>query len=268
MQSGDSEGGLTHMKGNAARIVPKTAIVTGGAMGIGESTVRLLVANGHQVVIGDIATEKGQALAKELGSSCYFVECDVTQMFEVEHLVNACLDRFGGLDWLVNNAGICPARSTLELTEEEWDRVLAVNLKSAWMCSKLAIPHMKSRPGAAIVNVASNAALVGFPNLAAYCASKGGLMQFTKACALDCAPLGIRVNAVAPGQTRTPMGMDFINSQSHPQKFELEHINKNQPLGRMGEPEEVAAAIYFLLSEAASFVTGTILSVDGGYVAR
>lgn len=248
--------------------ISKIAIVTGGAMGIGESTVRLLVENGHRVVIADIAVEKGQALAKELGDSAMFVKCDVTKMGEVEKLVNACLEKFGGLDWLVNNAGICPTISTLDTTEEDWDRVLTINLKSPWMFSKLAIPHMQDRMGAAIVNVASNAAIVGFPNLAAYCASKGGLVQFTKACALDCAPLGIRVNAVAPGHTRTPMGNKFVGSQKDPKQFEIDHINRNHPLGRQGEPEEVADAIFFLLSEKASFITGAILSVDGGYVVK
>jgi NAD(P)-dependent dehydrogenase (short-subunit alcohol dehydrogenase family) len=246
----------------------KIAIVTGGAMGIGGSTVRLLVAKGHRALIADICVDKGRALAKELGEAAHFVECDVTKMAEVEKMVKACLERFGGLDWLVNNAGICPTISTLDTTEEEWDRVLTINLKSPWMCSKAAIPHMKGRVGAAIVNVASNAAIVGFPNLAAYCASKGGLAQFTKACALDCAPLGIRVNAVAPGHTRTPMGNCFVSSQKDPKQFEIEHINRNHPLGRQGEPEEVAAAIYFLLSGQASFITGAILSVDGGYVTK
>ena len=256
------------MTGQAQDEKAKIAIVTGGAMGIGESAVRLLVEKGHKALIADICVDKGRALAKELGEAVHFVECDVTKMGEVEKMVKACLERFGGLDWLVNNAGICPTISTLDTTEEDWDRVLTVNLKSPWMCSKAAIPHMKGRAGAAIVNVASNAAIVGFPNLAAYCASKGGLAQFTKACALDCAPLGIRVNAVAPGHTRTPMGNCFVSSQANPKQFEIDHINKTHPLGRQGEPEEVAAAIYFLLSGQASFITGAILSVDGGYVTK
>jgi dihydroanticapsin dehydrogenase len=249
----------------------KVAIVTGGSMGIGASTVRLLVKKGHKVVIGDIAENEGLTLIKELnksGDSAIFVRCDVTKMADVEHLIASCVEKFGAIDWLVNNAGIVLAKSTTELTEDEWDHVLAVNLKSAWMCAKHAIPLMKNRAGAAIVNVASNAAIVGFPNLAAYCASKGGLMQFTKACALDCVPFGIRVNAVAPGHIRTPMGVGFINAQSDPKQFEIDHINKMHPLGRMGEPEEIASAIYFLLSEQSSFTTGSILSVDGGYVAK
>jgi NAD(P)-dependent dehydrogenase (short-subunit alcohol dehydrogenase family) len=249
----------------------KVAIVTGGSKGIGASTVKQLVEKGHKVVIGDIAENEGLALTKELNktsNSAFFVKCDVTKMADVEHLMAACIEHFGVLDWLVNNAGVDLTKSTTDLSEDEWDFVLTMNLKSAWMCTKKAIPLMKNRPGAAIVNNASNAGLVGFPNLAAYCASKGGLILFTKASALDCVPFGIRVNAVAPGQTRTPMGMDFINSQKDPKQFIIEHVNKMHPLGRMAEPEEIATAIYFLLSDQSSFITGTILSVDGGYVAK
>lgn len=248
----------------------KVAIVTGGSMGIGGSTVRLLVEDGHKVVIGDIADKEGIALAGQFNQQekiVHFVHTDVTKIEEVENLIISAIEMFGSIDWLVNNAGITVSKSTLELTEEDWDLVINLNLKSAWMCSKFAIPHMKNRDGAAIVNVASDAGIVGFPNLAGYCASKGGLIQFTKACALDCTSLGIRVNAVAPGHTRTRMGMGFINDQPDPKKFEIEHVNKKHPLGRMGEPEEVASAIYFLLSGASSYITGSVLSVDGGYVA-
>jgi NAD(P)-dependent dehydrogenase (short-subunit alcohol dehydrogenase family) len=249
---------------------PMVAIVTGGSMGIGESTIRLLVEKGHRVIIGDIADEEGIALMEELNQESkvvHFVHADMTKAADIENLFKSAIDEFGVVDWLVNNAGIVVAKSTTELTEEDWDYVLNLNLKGAWMCSKIAIPLMKDRVGAAIVNVASNAGIVGFPNLAAYCASKGGLIQFTKACALDCASLGIRVNAVAPGHTRTSMGMGFINDQPDPEKFEIEHVNEKHPLGRMAEPDEVASAIYFLLNNSSSYITGSVLSVDGGYVA-
>ena len=250
--------------------ISKVAIVTGGSMGIGGCTVRLLVENGHRVVIGDIADQDGIALADSYNQDSkrvHFIHTDVTRIAQVKRLVNSAIEEFGALDWLVNNAGITVSKSTLDLSEEDWDYILNINLKSAWMCSKFAISHMENRDGAAIVNVASDAGLVSFPNLAAYCASKGGLIQFTKACALDCAPLGIRVNAVAPCHTRTRMGMAFINDQLNPEQFEIEHVNKKHPLGRMGEPQEVASAIYYLLSNASSYVTGSVLSVDGGYVA-
>ncbi len=247
------------------------ALITGGAMGIGASVARLLVREGHRVVIGDVADEIGRALVDELNvgrAVALYVHADVARSVDVVNLIEQAVDHFGGLDWLVNNAGIALARSTQDTTEAEWDRLLAINLKGAWLCSKFAIPHLAHRAEAAIVNVASNAGLVGFPNLAAYCASKGGMIQLTKACALDCAGLGIRANAVAPGHTRTPMGDGFINAQPDPAAFEAEFINRQHPLGRMAEPEEVAEAIYYLLSSRASFVTGTILSVDGGYIAR
>lgn len=246
-------------------------IVTGGSRGIGRHTVERLARQGHQVMIGDIADAEGEALAERLSrpeARVHYTHCNVTRMGDCENLVAAAVSHMGGLDGLVNNAGITIAKGTLELTEEDWDDAINLNLKSVWMCSKFAIPHLAEGQDPAIVNVSSTAGFVGFPGLAAYCAAKGGVVQFTKACALDCAPLGIRVNAVAPGHTRTPMGMGFVNAQEDPQQFEIEHVNKNHPLGRMAEPEEVAAAICFLLGPEASFITGSILSVDGGYVAK
>ncbi len=138
---------------------------------------------------------------------------------------------------------------------------------STWLCAKFAIPEMARRGGGAIVNVASTAGLVGFPNLAAYCAWKGGLVQLTKALALDCAPLRIRVNAVCPGHTRTPMGDGFVAAQPDPVAFVKDFIDAQHPIGRMAEPNEIAQAILFLASDQASFLTGAILAADGGYTA-
>ena len=156
----------------------------------------------------------------------------------------------------------------MDTSEEEWDQVQSVNLKGAWLCAKFAIPEIARRPGGAIVNVASTAGLVGFPNLAAYCASKGGLVLLTKAIALECAALRIRVNAVCPGHTRTPMGNGFVAAQADPAAFVEEFINRQHPLGRMAEAQEIARTILFLASDDASFVTGAIVAADGGYTAR
>jgi NAD(P)-dependent dehydrogenase (short-subunit alcohol dehydrogenase family) len=249
----------------------KVAVVTGGAMGIGAATARQLSAAGAAVVIGDVAGEAAAQLAEAIcagGGQARAVPADVRQPDEVERLMATAHDAYGGLDILVNNAGIALARSTTETSLEEWERVIGINLTGAWLCARAAIPRLIERGGGAIVNVASNAGLVGFPNLAAYCASKGGLVQLTKAMALDCAAHNIRVNAVCPGHTRTPMGDGFIAAQRDPQAFVREFINVQHPLGRMAEADEVARVIVFLAGDAASFLTGSIVAADGGYTAR
>jgi NAD(P)-dependent dehydrogenase (short-subunit alcohol dehydrogenase family) len=256
---------------NNSRFAGRVALVTGGAKGIGAATSRLLVNEGARVVIADLDADAGRALETELrgaGHTAQFIRADVSRASDAEQLIRAAGDAFGGLDILINNAGIALAKSTTATAEAEWDRVLGTNLKGAWLCAKFAIPELARRGGGAIVNVASNAGLVGFPNLAAYCASKGGLVLLTKAMALDCAPLKIRVNAVCPGHTRTPMGDGFVAAQVDPEQFVNEFINRQHPLGRMAEAEEIARTILYLASDDASFVTGAALAVDGGYTAR
>lgn len=244
----------------------RVAVVTGGARGIGAATAAALAGAGASVVIADVEVEAGRATAQDL--HCDFVEADVSRAADVEALMRAAAERLGGLDVLVNNAGIVLAKSALDTSEEEWDRVLAVNLKGAWLCARAAAPLMARRGGGSIVNVASNAGLVGFPNAAAYCASKGGLAHLTKALALDLAPLGIRVNAVCPGHTRTPMAERFVAAQADPAAFLADFVGRQHPLGRMAEPEEIARSIRFLASDEASFITGAVLPADGGYTAR
>ncbi len=252
---------------NESRFNSRVAIVTGGAKGIGAATVELLAKQGAHVVIADVDDAAGNALAERL-SSAKFAHADVAHASDAEQLVRTVVNTFGGLDILINNAGIALAKSTIETSEVEWDRVISINLKGAWLVAKFAIPEIARRGGGAIVNVASNAGIVGFPNLAAYCAAKGGLVLLTKAMALDCAPLKIRVNAVCPGHTRTPMGDGFVAAQADPEAFVNEFINRQHPIGRMAEAEEIARTILFLASEDAAFVTGAALAVDGGYTAR
>jgi meso-butanediol dehydrogenase / (S,S)-butanediol dehydrogenase / diacetyl reductase len=244
----------------------RVAVVTGGARGIGAATAAALAATGASVVIADVEVEAGQATARDL--NCDFVEADVSRAADVDALMRAAAQRLGRLDVLVNNAGIVLAKSALDTSEEEWDRVLAVNLKGAWLCARAAAPLMARGGGGSIVNVASNAGLVGFPNAAAYCASKGGLAHLTKALALDLAPLGIRVNAVCPGHTRTPMAESFVAAQADPETFLADFVGRQHPLGRMAEPEEIARSIRFLAGDEASFITGAVLPADGGYTAR
>ncbi len=249
----------------------KVAVITGGAMGIGEATSRLFAEEGAALVIGDIADEAGRRVEESLkacGQRAAYRHADVRNPADVEGLIKVATEEFGGLDVLVNNAGVALAKSTTDTTPEEWERVLGINLTGAWLCARAAIPLLIERGGGNIVNVASNAGLVGFPNLAAYCASKGGLIQLTKAMALDCAPHHIRVNAICPGHTRTPMGDGFVAAQADPQAFVKEFINVQHPIGRMAEAIEVARGILFLASDDSSFITGSILAADGGYTSR
>ena len=253
------------------KLTSKIAIITGAARGIGEATARLFAAEGAAVVIGDVMDEAAWKIVKAITSSggrAAYYHTNVRQPDEVGQLISKTVETFGGVDILVNNAGVVVAKSTTDTTLEEWERVLGVNLTGAWLCARAAIPSLIRRRGGAIVNVASNAGLVGFPNAAAYCASKGGLVQLTRAMALDCAPYRIRVNAVCPGHTRTPMAESFVAAQSDPQAFIKEFINVHHPIGRMAEAEEIAHVILFLASDESSFVTGSIVAADGGYTAR
>ena len=244
----------------------RVAVVTGGARGIGAATAAAPAEAGAMGMIGEVEAEAGRATARQVGGA--FVEADVSRASDVERLMSAAVGRFGGLDVLVSNAGVVLARSTLDTAEDEWDRVLAVNLKGAWLCARAAVPHMVHRGGGAIVNVVSNAGLVGFPNAAAYCASKGGLANLTRAMALDFAPLRVRVNAVCPGHTRTPMAERFVAAQADPAAFLEDFVGRQHPLGRMAEPAEIGWAIHFLASDEAALVTSALLAVDGGYTAR
>jgi len=240
-------------------------------MGIGAATARLFAAQGASVALGDLDVAAGRQVAGEVqtaGGQAVCLELDVRRADHASRFIEQTVAAFGGLDILVNNAGVVVAKSTTDTSPEEWERVIGTNLTGAWLCARAAIPHLVRRGGGAIVNVASNAGLVGFPNLAAYCASKGGLVQLTKAMALDCAPQHIRVNAVCPGHTRTPMGDSFVAAQADPGAFVRDFINVQHPLGRMAEAEEVAQTVLFLASDDSSCVTGSILAADGGYTAR
>jgi NAD(P)-dependent dehydrogenase (short-subunit alcohol dehydrogenase family) len=247
----------------------RIAIVTGAASGIGRATALVFGKRGANVYASDVNVAAGEKTVKEiegLGGEATFVQADVSVAGEVHALVNEVRDAHGRLDYAFNNAGIeGDMASTVECTEENWDRTIDVNLKSVWLCMKYEIPLMLAGGrGGAIVNCASVAGLVGFRNLPAYCASKGGIVELTRATALECAERGIRVNAVCPGVIKTPMVERVIHGDP-----ELEaQFTAQEPVGRMGQPEEIADAVLWLCSEGASFVTGHALVVDGGLVAQ
>lgn len=246
----------------------RVAIVTGAASGIGRSTAVLFAREGAKVVVADWKEEGGEETVRQIsdaGGSAVFVKVDVSKPSAVEAMVRKAVDTFGGLDYACNNAGIEGLMgATAECTEENWDRTIGINLTGVWLCMKNEIPEMLKRGGGAIVNMASVAGLVGFAGLPAYCASKGGVVLLTKAAALEYAKQGIRINAICPGVIRTAM-VDRIVME-HP---EMEAgLLATEPIGRLGAPEEIAEAVVWLCSDAASYVTGIPMPVDGGFVAQ
>ena len=246
----------------------RVAVVTGGGSGIGAATARALARNGARVAVVDVDDMGGAAVGaaiEQAGGEASFTRCDVTQESQVQDMVRSVRERFGGVDVLVNNAGISPPGQPVEELELAlWDRVLRVNLTGALLCTKHVVPVLKSRGGGSIVNVASIAGLTGVPWLQPYVVSKHGLVGLTKALAVELGAAGIRVNAVAPGMTDTPLlraGKERL-SEAHERS-----IRTFVALGRAAQPEEIAEAIVYLASDAASFLTGAIVPVDGGSVA-
>jgi NAD(P)-dependent dehydrogenase (short-subunit alcohol dehydrogenase family) len=247
----------------------KVAVVTGASSGIGRATALAFARSGVQVVLADVAVEAGEraaaAIGKETGVPTSFVGCDVSRPVDVERMVRHAVERFGRIDYAFNNAGTegVPA-PTAECSEENWDRTVAIDLKGTWLCMKHEIPQMLKQGGGAIVNCSSIAGLVGFPNLPAYVASKHGVIGLTKTAALEYAKKNIRVNAVCPGVIHTPMVDRFVGGNAKA----IETLTASEPIGRMGEPSEIADAVVYLCSSRASFVTGLAMQVDGGWVAQ
>jgi NAD(P)-dependent dehydrogenase (short-subunit alcohol dehydrogenase family) len=246
----------------------KVALVTGGGSGIGRACALAFAREGAKVVVADVQVRGGEEtvqMIKEAGGESIFVKTDVSKTADVEALVKRAVDTYGRLDCAINNAGIEGIiAQTADGTEENWNRVININLKGVWLCMKYEIPEMQKQGGGAIVNMASVAGLVGFQGMPAYCASKGGIIQLTKVAALEYAKAGIRVNAVCPGVIRTPMVERVTGGNPEAEA----QFTAMEPVGRMGTPEEIAESVVWLCSDAASFVTGHPMVVDGGLVAQ
>lgn len=240
------------------------AIVTGAAAGIGWATARRLAGSGHRIALVDLNAGQALACAAELGPAHVGLGCDVGNETEVSATVKAVLDQMGHIDVLVNNAGVGdPAQPTVDQTASAFDRVLRVHLHGTFLMSKAAAPAMLARGSGAIVNLCSIAALAGIPTRNAYGAAKAGIAAMTRSMACEWARQGLRVNAIAPGYVRTALVEELIRKGA----LDAQAIERRTPMGRMAKPEEIAEAIAFLASPAASYVTGAVLAVDGGWSA-
>ena len=252
----------------AGRFEGKVALVTGGSSGIGRASALLFSTDNAKVIVADVDTQGGNEtvnMIKEAGGEAVFINTDVSRASEVEALITKAVETYGRLDCAHNNAGIeGNIALTVDCTEENWDRIVNINLKGVWLCMRYEIPQMLEHGGGAIVNTSSVLGLVGIRGQPAYVASKHGVVGLTKTAALEYARRSIRINAVCPGIIRTPMVERIIGT--HP---ELEApMMSLEPVGRMGEPEDVAEAVIWLCSDAASFVTGHAMAVDGAWTAQ
>jgi NAD(P)-dependent dehydrogenase (short-subunit alcohol dehydrogenase family) len=246
----------------------KVAIITGGARGIGRGIAVKFAAEGAAVVVVDILPEESAVTLEEISrtkSRGLFIHCDVSNSLQVQNMVERCIAEFGKIDILVNNAAISPPENSLAgITEEEWDRVLAINLKSVFLCCKAVLPHMKQQKSGKIINVSSVGAITPAPVMADYAAAKAGVVAFSRSLALEAAPFNINVNALLPGITRTPLH-DTVIPKGTTREEHFTRAAKMVPLKKVAEPEDIAKAALFLASELSDYVTGDRLVVSGGF---
>jgi NAD(P)-dependent dehydrogenase (short-subunit alcohol dehydrogenase family) len=236
----------------------RNAIVTGAARGIGRAIAERLAGAGARVAVADIDQSAADDAAKAIGRRALAVRADVSRSDEVERMVKSLLETWGAVDILINNAGVLGyATPVRDLSEEEWDRVITVNLKSVFLCSRAVVGHMMDQGKGAIISVASVAGKEGNPNMSPYAVSKAGIICFTKGLAREVLPYGIRVNCVAPALIETPLLDGYSEKQ-------IEYLKSKIPMGRLGRAEEVAAVVHFLVSDDASFVTGQCYDISGG----
>jgi NAD(P)-dependent dehydrogenase (short-subunit alcohol dehydrogenase family) len=252
------------------RLENRAALITGGTSGIGEATCVLFAEEGASVAVVGRNTERGKSVAKRIsaaGGTAIFVQADVRTNDECRTAVARTVDTFGRLDILFNNAGTYHANDVLGCSEDEWDDQVDTSLKGTFLMSKHALPHMIERGSGSIINCSSGWGLVGGAKAAAYCAAKGGMIVMTKAMAIDHGAQGIRVNAICPGDTDTPMEHEDARNQGLSWEAYVDRMASTRPISRLATPEEIARGVLFLASDESSYVTGAALPVDGGGVA-
>jgi NAD(P)-dependent dehydrogenase (short-subunit alcohol dehydrogenase family) len=252
------------------RLKDRAALITGGTSGIGEATSLLFAREGASVAVVGRNIERGDAVADRIrgdGGNAIFVQADVRKADECQHAVELTMQAFGRLDVLFNNAGTYVANDTIGCAEEEWDEQVDTSLKGTFLMSKFALPHMIEAGSGSIINCSSGWGLVGGAKAVAYCAAKGGMVVMTKAMAIDHGHQGIRVNAVCPGDTDTPMEHEDAREQGMSWDDYVRFTVSGQPIERMATPTEIARAVLFLASDESSYITGAALPVDGGGVA-
>lgn len=245
----------------------KVAIVTGAARGIGRAAAEAFAESGAKVIVGDIDEKEGKKVASEMDGEARFIKLDVSDSESVQNLVSEVKDLYGKIDILVNNAGIFYTEDIVDTPEEEWDKLMGVNLRGAYLCCHYIVPEMIEQQSGVVVNIASEAGIVGIGGQVAYNVSKAGLISMTKSMAVDFAEDGIRVNAVCPGTTETPLFLNALDEADNPEELRRTYEGI-RPLNRLGDPDEIAAAILAMASEELGYATGSILSIDGGYTAQ
>lgn len=246
----------------------QVVLITGAASGIGEATAQAAQAEGARLLLSDVDVERGEAVAERLGAGTRFVACDVTDEDQVAALVAVAESELGGLDGAFNCAGILGTLGLVGDTEyADWKRIVDVDLHGVFLCTKHEVRAMAPRGRGSILNMASAAGLIGWAGAAGYVAAKHGVVGLSKAAALDYADQGVRVNAICPSYVETPMVADLFDNLLGGDQAAVDAARANHPIGRFGKPSEIAAACVWLLSDQASFVTGTAMSVDGGYTA-
>jgi NAD(P)-dependent dehydrogenase (short-subunit alcohol dehydrogenase family) len=252
---------MTDVTASEILLTGRKVLVTGGARGLGEAFARALLAAGARVVIADVLHERGAALAKELGGHVHFIAMDISDPVAITLGVDAAARHLNGLDGLINNAAITSSggKSMGELTLETWDRVMNVNVRGTWLTTVAAQPYLAASGTGRVVNLASDTALWGAPNLMAYAASKGAVMAMTRSMARELGPLGITVNAVAPGLTLVE-ATEYVPQARH------DHYRNGRAIQRAQMPDDVTAAALFLLTKASGYITGQVLPVNGGFV--